>query len=166
MIDLHAHLLPGIDDGPADLAGSLMMAAAAVATGTRVMAATPHVGHHYLVEPLALHARVQALVLELARADIPLEVCGGGELAPSRALDLDDDELRAITLGDSGWLLLECPFTDAGPLIGNVVTYLHRRGFRVLLGHPERSPAFLGAPDRLGDLVARGAYVQVTADAG
>ncbi len=165
MIDLHAHLLPGIDDGPPDLPAALALAAAAVAGGTRVMAATPHIGHPYHVAPLELAARVDDLTAELARAGIPLQVCTGGELAPSHALDISDAELRAITLGGTDCLLLECPFTDAGDLVANLVAHLQGLGFRILLGHPERSPAFLRAPDRLAELVAHGAYAEVTAGA-
>jgi protein-tyrosine phosphatase len=165
MIDLHAHVLPGIDDGPPDLTAALALAATAAAAGTEVMAATPHIGHQYRVEPLELPARVHELNAELERAGIALAVCTGGELAPSRAPDLDDSALSAITIGPSDFLLLECPFTDAGELIGNLMAHLQGRGFRILLGHPERSPAFLRAPDRLARLIERGAYVQITASA-
>jgi protein-tyrosine phosphatase len=163
MIDLHAHLLPGVDDGPPDLPSALALAAAAVAEGTRVMAATPHIGYAHGIDPRALAGRADALRAALADAGIPLEVAAGGELAPDRALDLSEDELRAIALGGSRCLLLECPFTRAGDLMARLVAHLQRRGFRVLLAHPERSPSFLGDPAALRALVERGAYAQLTA---
>jgi protein-tyrosine phosphatase len=163
MIDLHAHLLPGVDDGPPDLPSALALAGAAVAGGTRVMAATPHIGYTHGVEPGGLAARLAELRAALAQAAIPLEVAVGGELAPDRALDLSDDELAAIALGDSRCLLLECPFTRAGDLMGRLVAHLQQRGFRVLLAHPERSPSFLGDADALRVLVERGACAQLTA---
>jgi protein-tyrosine phosphatase len=162
-IDLHAHLLPGVDDGPAELAGSLAMAAAAVAAGTRVMAATPHINGAFAIGPAELAGRVASLGSALERAGIGLQVVTGGELAHERALELSDDELRAIALGDGGCLLVECPFGRAGELVGHLVAHLQGKGHRVLLAHPERSPDFSGDPARLAALVRRGAFVQVTA---
>ena len=163
VIDLHSHVLPGVDDGPADLEGSLALARAAAAAGTRVLAATPHIGLHYDVAPSGLAAQVGALALELERAGVPLELVGGGELAPTRVMDLSEADLRATGLGGGRCVLLECPFTPAGELMIRLVAHLQRLGFRVLLAHPERSPTFLGDLMRLETLVQRGAFVQLTA---
>ena len=163
MIDLHAHLLPGIDDGPPDLPAALALADAAVRNGTRIMAATPHIGFTHGVAPGALSTRADDLRAALAEEGIPLEVAAGGELAPDRALDLSDGELGAIALGDGRCVLLECPFTHAGDLMARLVSHLQMRGFRVLLAHPERSPAYLADAGALGVLVERGAFVQLTA---
>ena len=163
MIDLHAHLLPGVDDGPPDLPGTLALASAAVAGGTRVMAATPHIGFQHGVSPGELADRVAAVREALAREGIALEAVTGGELAPDRTLDLSDDELRAVALGDSRCILLECPFTRAGDLMARLVAHLQMKGYRVLLGHPERSPTFLADLDELAELVRRGAFAQLTA---
>jgi protein-tyrosine phosphatase len=162
-IDLHAHLLPGLDDGPAELAGSLALAQSAVAAGTRVMAATPHVNATFAVAPAELADRVATMARALADAGIALRVEAGGELAHDRALELSDDELRAVTLGTGGCVLLECPFTHAGPLVARLVGHLQGKGHRVLLAHPERSPEFLQDPARLAALVRRGAFAQLTA---
>jgi protein-tyrosine phosphatase len=163
MIDLHAHLLPAIDDGPPEISGAVELATAAVQAGTRTMAATPHIGFAHGVAPAGLAARVADLRATLADAAVPLEVAAGGELAPERALDLSDDELRAIALGGSRCVLLECPFTRAGGLMPRLVAHLQAKGMRVLLAHPERSPAFLDDADALRALVERGAFAQLTA---
>jgi protein-tyrosine phosphatase len=163
VIDLHSHALHGIDDGPDDLAGSLALARAAVAAGTTVIAATPHIGLRYEVVVGELAARVAALRDALAVARIPIDVVVGGELAPSRAADISDEELAGIALGGGSCVLLECPFTRVGGLMSALVAHLQRRGFRVLLGHPERSPEFLTDPAKLVELVRAGAFVQVTA---
>jgi protein-tyrosine phosphatase len=163
MIDLHSHVLPGVDDGPPELAGSLALARAAVAAGTHVMAATPHIGLRYAVAPDELPARVAGLREELRRESIPLELVVGGELAPGSASDFSDGELRGLALGQGSCVLLECPFTRAGGLMRAAVADLRRRGFRVLLAHPERSPEFLREPAALAELVDAGAAVQVTA---
>ena len=163
MIDLHAHLLPGIDDGPPDLAAALALADAAVRDGTRVVAATPHIDFIYGVAPAGLPARMAELREALASEGIPLELVQGGELAPHRTLDLSDAELEAIALGGSRCVLLECPFMRAADLMTRLVAYLQAKGFRVLLAHPERSPVFLQDPAALRTLVERGAYAQLTA---
>ena len=163
MIDLHSHVLPGIDDGPPDMAGSLALARAAVAAGTSVMAATPHIGLQYPVLADELPERVAELRRALAAARIPLEVVVGGELATSRAANISDQELDTIALGGGSCVLLECPFTRVGGLMATLVARLRERGFRVLLGHPERSPEFWRDTATLAALVRAGAFVQVTA---
>jgi len=163
MIDLHTHMLPGIDDGPSDLAGSLALARAAVIAGTRTVAATPHIGtqHGVLIEELT--GRVAELQQELDRARLPLEVVGGGELAPTHVAELSVAELQEITLGGSRCILLECPFSGGSGLMPALLEQLRSQGFRVLLAHPERSPEFLRDPRGLAMLVAAGVCVQITA---
>jgi protein-tyrosine phosphatase len=163
VIDLHSHVLPGLDDGPDDLEGSLALARAAVAGGTRVMAATPHIGSGYPVVPLEVSARVWELERSLARADIDLEIVTGGEIAPGGLSQLLAPDLAAVTLGGGSCVLLECPFTPVGDLLASVVADLQRKGLRVLLAHPERSPTFLRDIERVEQLVERGAFVQLTA---
>lgn len=163
MIDLHSHVLPGIDDGPPDLEGSLALARAAVAAGTHVMAATPHIGLHYDVAPHELPERVRELRRELAGAGVPLELVVGGELATSRAAHASEGELRAIALGGRSCVLLECPFARVHGVMSGFTTQLQRKGFRVLLAHPERSPEFLSDPPSLGTLLDAGNFMQITA---
>ncbi|MCW3065638.1 MAG: Protein-tyrosine-phosphatase [Solirubrobacterales bacterium] len=165
MIDLHSHVLPGLDDGPATLEGSLALARVAVAAGTTILAATPHVDRGFGVDPRAVPGAVAALRGALEEAGIALRIVPGGELAADRAGDLDDDALAAIRLAGGPYLLLECPLTvHAGPLETQVGA-LRLRGFDVLLAHPERSPALQRDPGRLRDLVAHDVLCSVTAGA-
>jgi protein-tyrosine phosphatase len=165
VIDLHAHILPGLDDGPPTLDASADMAASAVAAGTRVLAATSHVnrGFGLLPEDLAA-ARVQ--VAERLREDgIPLEVVQGGEVSVARIEGLDEAGLRALTLGGGPWLLLECPLSPFAPAMEPVVAALRRRGLEILLAHPERSPGFMRSPRTLERLLDLGALAQITSTA-
>jgi protein-tyrosine phosphatase len=163
VIDLHAHILPGLDDGPPDLEGSVALAKAALADGTRVLAATSHIDSTFGLRAAEL-AAARAMVRDrLASHAIPLEVVQGGEVSPARLASLGDDDLDSLTLGDGPWVLLECPFSPVASAMDLMVADLHRRGFRVLLAHPERSPAFQREPARLARLVERGALAQVTA---
>jgi protein-tyrosine phosphatase len=163
LIDLHAHLLPGVDDGPHDDAGTLALARAAVAAGTRELAATPHVDRGFGLDPHDIARRTAAVRELLAAHDVPLAVHAGGEIAYTRVPDLDDEGLGLLTLGGGGWLLLECPLQQAAGDLDPVVAHLQRRGFGVLLAHPERSPAIQRDPARLARLVSAGALAQVTA---
>ena len=162
MIDLHAHILPGLDDGPPTLDASAEMAAAAVAAGTRVLAATSHVNRGFGLGPDDF-APARAQVVERLRADgIELEIVQGGEVSLSRAEDLGEEDLRALTLGDGPWLLLECPLSPYAPAMEPVVGALRRSGLEILLAHPERSPTFMRSPEPLERLVGMGALAQVT----
>jgi protein-tyrosine phosphatase len=163
VIDLHSHILPGLDDGPRDVAGALAMARAAAAAGTRAVATTSHINISFGLEPEDLAAGREALAGELEAAGIELELIGGGEIAPERLPDLSDEQLRGLTLGTGGCVLLECPFAPVGSAMELMVADLRRRGFGVLLAHPERSATFQREPQRLERLVDLGATAQVTA---
>lgn len=163
MIDLHCHILPGLDDGPADAETSLAMARAAQADGIQTIAATPHIRGDHPVSITELAGRRTALNDALSDAGIAVRVVGGGELALSRLPELDDQELAEICLGDGNYVLVEAPYTPVADLVEGGVFSLQARGFRPLLAHPERSPAFLGDRPRLAELVRRGVLCSVTA---
>ncbi len=162
LIDLHCHLLPGVDDGALDLDDSIGMARQAARDGISAICATPHIRHDHDVRIGEIAGRAAALHEELARRGIPVRVLPGGEVAQGAVAGLAEADLRRVALGGGRWVLLE-PLP--GPLaagLAEVVDALHARGFRALIAHPERH---LG-PDLfalLGDLVARGALVQATA---
>ena len=160
MIDLHNHLLPGLDDGPADVAGSLEMARVAVAAGITTMACTPHVAATYPNRAGQIRSAVVRLRGELEAAELPLEICPGAEISTDVIDRLDDDELRLLSLNDSGWLLVEAPFAGWPLRLPTLIGELEIRGFRVLIAHPERAQAIQHNPDRLRDLVGRGALAQ------
>ena len=161
MVDLHCHILPGVDDGPPDLHGSLAMARAAVDEGTRTVAATPHINYDHDVAPGGVGAHVAALNESLGREDLPLTVVKGGEVALSRLGDLDDEALSQISLGDGSYMLVESPYSHAVPLLDEQLFELELRGFRPLLAHPERCPHFHADPKRLGRLVDRGVLCSI-----
>jgi protein-tyrosine phosphatase len=165
MIDLHAHILPGLDDGPPTPESSIAMAKAALAAGTTVMAATSHINRSFALEPADLTAARHALRERLEAFGLPLDVVKGGEISAGRATEMEDEELRELALGTSSWLLLECPLSPQAPSLSPLVGELHARGFRILLAHPERSPTFQRGLDQLARLVEEGALAQVTSGA-
>lgn len=160
MIDLHCHLLPGVDDGPATLDESLQYARTAAREGTEAIVATPHVEH---VEVGELPERVRDLREALAQDGIELGVECGGELKPFSIPSLSDEELDVIAHGPPGrrWVLLEVPFRGLGEELLEGADELRRRGFGVLLAHPERASSFRASIPVLREQVERGARIQM-----
>jgi len=164
MIDLHSHILPGVDDGAATLADGVEMARSAVADGVEVIAATPHVRHDYPTTAETMELRLAELRDALAAAGVELEVLGGGELDLQRLEELPDDELRRFGLGgNAGALLIEFPYFGWPLGLAETVFRLRTRGFRSVIAHPERSADVQAHPERLAPIVEGGALVQVTA---
>lgn len=163
MIDLHCHLLPGLDDGAVDLADAVAMGRQAAESGVTQICVTPHIRHDHDVKIYELADRMSLVCDELVRLGCPVILLPGGEVAETIVEHLSDDELHAVSLGATGrWVLLE---PAPGPLsdsLHSTVQRLAHRGFRSLIAHPERH---LGHDliDRLVTLVADGALVQVTA---
>ena len=163
MIDLHCHILPGVDDGPATTDASLAMARAAVADGVVGMVATPHVREDYPFASSEIPERTHELNDALRGAEIPLEVLPGAEVGLTRALDMSDGELHAVTLGDTSYVLVESPYAWATDLFEQDLFSLQVRGVSLVLAHPERSPSFIEDVDRLARIVERGVLCSVTA---
>jgi protein-tyrosine phosphatase len=163
MIDLHFHLLPGIDDGPRTLEQSVALARAAQAGGVRRIVATPHVSWEHDNDAATIAALTDELNRRLAEEQVELEVTAGAEIALTRATELSDAELTALTLGTGNWLLIECPFTPAASGFDTLLYALAQRGKQILLAHPERCPAFHRDPGMLSELVAAGMLTSITA---
>lgn len=163
MIDLHSHVLPGIDDGPDTVEGSLELARAATLAGTERLVATPHINRRYEIYPEDIETGLHTMRRRLAEHGIELELLMGGEISTGRLPSLSREELDALRLGGGPYLLLEVPL---GPGIGTLpsaVERLQRDGYGVLLAHPERSPGMQHDPRRLRQLVEGGALCSITA---
>ncbi len=167
VIDLHCHILPGIDDGPVTLEESLAIADAAIAAGTATIVATSHVSWDYPGNTATLLAtKVDEVNAALLDRRMDLEVRPGAEVALTRALDLADAELTALRLGGGPWLLLECPLSPVAAGVEQGIQALRERGHeQIVLAHPERVPAFQRDPDMLARLVNSGVLTSVTAGA-
>jgi protein-tyrosine phosphatase len=164
VIDLHSHILPGVDDGPETMAGSLQVARAAVADGIEVVAATPHVREDYPTTAEVMERRLGELRAALDAAGVPLEARPGGEVALERLALLAHDELERFGLGGNPrYLLLEFPYYGWPLELPTQVFSLTTRAVTPVLAHPERNAEVQTAPERLRPLVEQGALVQLTA---
>ena len=109
MIDLHCHVLAGIDDGPATIEESVALARAAAAQGTGTLVATPHVSARYRNEATTIALLVEELNVRLAAEDVALEVLPGAEIAITSVIEIEPSQLERLGLGDGRWLLMEPP---------------------------------------------------------
>jgi protein-tyrosine phosphatase len=122
--------------------------------------ATPHCSRRFPTAPEAVEEGVR----ELRAAGAPVELLAGAEVTHEMALALPDETLRRLCLGTSSCLLLETPLEPVvTPQFERCAESLWERGYRILLAHPERAPAFRDDPRRLYALVEQGALCSITA---
>lgn len=164
MIDLHCHMLPGIDDGAPDLDVALAMARCAVADGITVTACTPHI-YPGLYENTAdgIHRAIKALQDALVTADIPLTLVAGADthLCPDMVARLKDGSIPS--LNGSRYFLFEPPHHVAPPRIEDTVFSLLAAGFVPVITHPERLTWIDDHYSKFKDMVHSGAWIQLTA---
>jgi protein-tyrosine phosphatase len=166
-VDLHLHLLPGIDDGAPDVRTAVAHARRMAAAGVVEAACTPHVKHCFpdvVVDEVP--DRTAALQVALDDAGIALRLHAGAELDWRRATELTAGELEGIALGppEQRWVLLEAPFEGVHEGFCAVAEELLESGYGVLLAHPERAPGVLGGGRRrLARLLDAGCRLQVNA---
>jgi protein-tyrosine phosphatase len=164
MIDLHSHILPGVDDGPATLEESLEIARRAAADGVRVIAATPHVRDDYPTRPATMERLVGELRTAIAGEGIDIDLRPGGEIAIDWLDRLSDDDLVSFGLaGSRHYLLLEFPYAGWPLSLHEWVFRLVTRRITPVIAHPERNADVQANPDELRPLVDAGALVQITA---
>jgi protein-tyrosine phosphatase len=164
--DIHFHLLPGVDDGPATMEESVALAAAAVEDGSSTVVATPHVRSDFVSDVYELADRVREVQDAIGRAGIRLGVCRGAELGHDMVGRLQQPELESIALGPPGsrWLLVETPFTALDDGFKTATDELRDRGFAVVLAHPERCAGVLDDDcAALRRELAQGSALQVNA---
>jgi protein-tyrosine phosphatase len=164
-VDLHLHLLPGVDDGAQDEDVALAFAGRLAAEGVREVVATPHVNGHFRFEITSIPERVDALSAALREHGIGVRVRPGGEVDARYARYVSDDELDLIAHGPPGgrWLLVEAPFRGLDATFAADCAALAARGFGAVLAHPERADG-AGTPtgsDALRALLAAGAVAQI-----
>jgi protein-tyrosine phosphatase len=163
VIDLHCHVLPGIDDGPETIEGSVALARRAAAAGTRTLVATPHVSARYRNDAATIRRLVNELNVVLAAEGVAVEVLAGAEIAMTSVVEMDPSQLPGLGLGGGRWLLMEPPFAPVAIGLEHILSALQRDGFRILLAHPERCPAFHRDPPILQSLVSSGVLTSITA---
>jgi protein-tyrosine phosphatase len=163
MIDIHTHILPGLDDGAANWEETLRLARAAVQEGITAVVATPHHANGKYdnaakdVVPLA-----ELACKRLSDAGIPLQVLHGQEIRTHSGLLDAWEQGELLTLGGSRYLLIELPSSHVPDSLGELMHELAVLGLVPIIAHPERNAAIAREPRLLEQLVERGAFAQVT----
>lgn len=163
MIDIHTHILPGLDDGAQDIQDTLQMAHAALAEGIDVIIATPHHANGVYINAAADVSRhVQELNDRFSAEGLSLRIAAGQEIR------VHDDLLEALhrgellTLAGSSYVLLEMPSSRIPRVMSELIHELGILGLKPIIAHPERNAEVVQHPDRLTQLIELGAYTQVT----
>ena len=163
MVDIHLHILPGVDDGSPSLESSLEMAQLALESGVHAVIATPHCN---LLEEACLNAkRMQVHVAEFRRAleqeGIPLQVYGGMEIfgTPNTAQKLRQGQL--CTLAGSQYPLIEFPFENYARDATEILDSVLQLGLRPIVAHPERYRYTQSDPRLINLWVEMGCLLQI-----
>ena len=164
LTDIHCHIVPGIDDGSANLAESLAMARMAAADGTKSLVATPHqLGTNNQVSAEAIRKGVADLQNALDSEGIGVLVLPGADVRIEPELPKLVKQGKVLTLADKGkHVLLELPHETYFPL-EPLLAALARQGLVGILSHPERNRGIIKNPDVMWDVVEAGGLLQITA---
>ncbi|EST12663.1 tyrosine-protein phosphatase [Sporolactobacillus laevolacticus] len=166
MIDIHCHILPGIDDGAQDEKVSLAMAEQAVAQGITQIVATPHHKNRHWDNPgTEIRAQVQALNQLFKQNQIGLQVLPGQEprIFGEMAQDGMDQELMTIN-DNKKYILIEFPTHHVPRYAQQLFFDLQVKGLTPVIVHPERNEEIVNHPNILYGFITDGALSQVTAD--
>lgn len=161
MVDVHCHILPGLDDGPDSIEESLAMAEAAISDGITHVVATPHCNSEYVFD----YAHVQRL-----RDRLQSEVGDRLKLATGCDFHLNPENLNALRadasqfcINQRDYLLVEFNEISIPPSMDDTLHNLQLQGLRPVITHPERNAILRRQPERLTKWVRLGCVVQLTA---
>jgi protein-tyrosine phosphatase len=166
MIDIHSHILPGIDDGAQTLEDALLMAETAVKEGITHLYATPHHRNgRYENEKHSILHHVNVFNEKLAERNIPLHVLPGQETRLYKELVEELDREVLIPLHHQlKYLLIELPSSQVPGYAAETIYELNLRNYIPIIVHPERNSEIMENPDLLHDLILEGALTQITAN--
>ena len=159
MIDIHCHILPGIDDGPSQLSESVRMAEIAAADGIHTIVATPHLND--TVHPAGLiREKVDRLNNALQKNNISITILSGADVASHMPLSI----LPQFTLNKTAYILIEFPYSHLPRTAKDTIFKVLVSGLKPIITHPERNPSIIADPNLLFQLLDSNVHVQITAD--
>ncbi len=164
LVDIHCHLLAGLDDGPRTDEDALAMCRMAYADGTRIIAAGAHQNDDYGENtPERIRLAAQRLAQQLREENLPLATFPCAEVMVHPDIEASWKQERLLSVADRGqYLLIEMPhalYVD----LREIVERLVHEGVRPILAHPEKSPELLFGDGTMDDLIRAGCLVQVSA---
>lgn len=164
MIDLHCHILPGVDDGPATMAEAVAMCRTASADGIRTVVATPHYRPgSFTWNPDEQQTAIEALQNEIDAAGLLLTILPGAEIAFCPELPELLKNGTHLTINRGCYFLLEFRPEAVPANVEPFLSSMIEAGYLPIIAHPERNSWFTRRHDILTSLVRRGALLQITA---
>lgn len=141
-VDMHSHVLPGIDDGAQTVEDSIVLVQAMIDLGIKKIIATPHIMvDYYRNTPETINAAFQILKNELQKQHIEIELEAAAEHLLDEGFETLLDEAKVMPMKD-GYLLFEMSFIDAHPNLISLIQKMKDLGYKPILAHPERYPYF------------------------
>jgi len=158
MIDIHCHLLPGIDDGPATNEESLAMAETAIADGITHVVCTPHASSGYFFDYQSVRRAIAALQREVGDRLVLASGCDF-HLMPENLVQLHKDP-APFCINQRDYLLVEFSNYSIPPSADQALHELQLAGLHPIITHPERNALIHEKPERLKEWVRRGCYAR------
>lgn len=168
MIDIHSHILPGIDDGAVDVSDSLTMLKKAIEDGITTIVATPHYNIGFM---RCFHNTKENIIKDVEKLkklvidnNLEIEIVPGQEIRIHPDLIKDFDEGKILPYGlTTKYVLIEFPFTNVPSYANRLLYEIQQRGFIPVIAHPERCRGLKEQPELLFDMIQAGAITQITA---
>lgn len=164
MIDIHSHILPGLDDGSPDMETSIKMLEIVASEGIRTIVATPHfIPRDKEIDRNVVLEKVDELNQYIQHnTHLDVTIYPGEEVFLSPDIPDLYSEGKLITLFDNGkYLLLELPMTSIPPYTKEIIYLLNLKGVKPIIAHPERNQEIARNVDKLSELISMGALAQV-----
>ena len=162
MIDIHCHILPGIDDGPTDLQTTMEMLSIAAGDGITHIIATPHYRYGETPDMPDIQEKLQQVRAEMDKNGIAVKLLGGADIRLTYELMKGMEKNEIPTLNSSRYFLLELP-DIIPPHLNEFIFETRLKGFVPVITHPERNYSLLISPEQADSLHEAGALFQLTA---
>ncbi len=167
MVDIHCHILPGIDDGAENILETIEMAKLASADGTRHIIATPHFNHTFLNSVEVVHKLVPQVQHAIDLAGVDITIHPGNEVrleSKDFVVSHTLNKQYCYLAGNPKFLLLEQSWHNYYAQTLEIIQWFQERGTRIIIPHPERHSFFRNEPQLLVKLIEAGVWTQVSVD--